>query len=66
MQPFPHFDPNDPRVQLQRTLDRLEEERTRKQMEADTWQLAMEEERARNSQPQTTLNMLPSFLVQEL
>jgi len=66
MQPFPHFDPNDPRVQLQRTLDRLEEERTRKQMEADTWQLAMEEERARNSQPQTTLDMLPSFLVQEL
>merc|ERR1711894_525853 len=34
--------------------------RTRKQMEADTWQLAMEEERARNSQPQTTLDMLPS------
>merc|ERR1711972_914179 len=62
----PHFDPNDPRVQLQRTLDRLEEERTRKQMEADTWQLAMEEERARNSQPQTALDMLPSFLVQEL
>jgi len=66
MQPFPHFDPNDPRVQLQRTLDRLEEERTRKQMDADTWQLAMEEERARNSQPQTALDMLPSFLVQEL
>merc|ERR1712062_228658 len=61
MQPFPHFDPNDPRVQLQRTLDRLEEERTRKQMEAGTWQLAMEEERARKVNLRRRSTCCPRF-----